>query len=132
MYRIVTGEEVRTSRSDKEKYEVERLGNIVHEYFPELTRNFYLPEQRCAGGYIFGFFIDKESGMSVAIGCDDLEYDQEYKKINPVPNTLNGSPVLNENEIIEQCLYLRKKYHEILKKLKIADIKNCGAEYEAV
>ena len=37
MYRIATGEEVRCARSDKEDYEVERLGNIVHEYFPELN-----------------------------------------------------------------------------------------------
>jgi hypothetical protein len=132
MYRIVSGDEVRPAKSDKEEYEIERLGNIVHEYFPELSEKYFcIPEPYTQGGYIFNFFIDKESGMPVAIGCDDLEYNQEYKKIEPVPNTLTGSPVFNENEIIEQCMYLRKRYHEILKELKITDIKNCGDEYDA-
>lgn len=69
--------------------------------------------------------------MPVAIGCDDLKYDPEYNKIEPVPNTLTGSLVLNENEMIEKCLYLRKRYHEILKEIRIDDIKNCGGEYDA-
>lgn len=133
MYRMVTGNEVRCTNSDKEDYEVERLGNIVREYFPELTEKYFcIPEPLYSSGYIFNFFIDKESNLPVAIGCDDLKYDQKYKKIEPVPNTLPGSPVFNEDEMIEKCLYLRKKYHEILKELKIADIKNSGAEYEIV
>lgn len=132
MYRIITGDEVRCFRGDKEEYEVERLGNIVHEYFPELTRNFYLPEQRSAGGYIFCFFIDKESGMPVAIGCDDLKYIPAINKIEPVPDSLTLSPVFNEDELIEQCTHLRKRYHEILKELKITDIKKAGAKYELV
>ena len=145
MYRIVSGEEVRPAKSDKEVYEVERLGNIVHEYFPELTEkyfcipepftqggyifNFCIPEPYTQGGYIFNFFIDKESGMPVAIGCDNLKYISATNKIEPVPDTLTMSPVFNEDEMIEKCLYLRKRYHEILKKLKITDIKNCGGEY---
>ena len=107
MYRIVSDEEVRRSRSDKEDYEVERLGKIVHEYFPELTKNFYLPEQQSDAGYIFNFFIDIKSKLPVAIGCDDLEYDLAYKMIKPVPSTLTGSPVFNEDEMIEKCLYTR-------------------------
>ena len=130
MYRIVSDEEVRRSRSDKEDYEVERLGKIVHEYFPELTKNFYLPEQQSDAGYIFNFFIDIKSKLPVAIGCDDLEYDLAYKMIKPVPSTLTGSPVFNEDEMIEKCLYLRKRYHEILKEIRIDDIKNCGTEFE--
>jgi len=132
MYRIITGEEVRPAKSDKEEYEVERLGNIVHEYFPELTEKYFcIPEPYTQGGYIFNFFIDKESGMPVAIGCDNLKYIPAVNKIEPVPDSLTMSPVFNEDEMIEKCLYLRKKYHEILKKLKITDIKNCGDEYDA-
>ena len=132
MYRIVTGREVRAAKSDKEEYEVERLGNIVHEYFPELTEKYFcIPEPFTQSGYIFNFFIDKESGMPVAIGCDDLKYIAAINKIEPVPDSLTLSPVFNEDEMIEKCLYLRKRYHEILKKLKITDIKNCGGEYDA-
>jgi len=130
MYRIVNGDEIYTAKTDKEDYEVERLGNIVHEYFPELTKIFYLPEPYTTGGYIFNFVIDKESKLPVAVGCDDLKYDQRYNKIEPVPDSLTGSPVFNEDEMIKKCLYLRKRYHEILKELKITDIKLAGAEYD--
>lgn len=130
MYRIVSGKEVRSANSDKENYEVERLGNIVHEYFPELTEIYFcIPEPYTTGGYIFNFVIDKESNLPVAVGCDDLKYDQKY--IVPVPSTVIGSPVFNEDEMIEKCLYLRKRYLEILKRIKIADIKICGGEYYA-
>lgn len=132
MYRIVSGKEVYTARTDKEDYEVERLGKIVHEYFPELTEKYFcIPEPYTQGGYIFNFVIDKESGLPVAVGCDDLKYIPAFNKIEPVPDTMTGSPVFNEEEMIEKCLYLRKKYHEILKELKITDIKNCGGEYDA-
>lgn len=132
MYRIVTGDEVRRAKSDKEEYEVERLGNIVHEHFPELTEKYFcLPEPYTQGGYIFNFFIDKISGMPVAIGCDDLKYIAAVNKIEPVPDSLTLSPVFNEDEMIEKCLYLRKRYHEILKKIKTDEIKKAGAEYDA-
>jgi len=131
MYRMVSGKEVRSAISDKEDYEVERLGNIVHEYFPELSELYFcLPEPYTQGGYIFNFFIDNESNLPVAIGCDDLKYIPATNKIEPVPNSLTGSPVFNEDELIEKCLYLRKRYHEILKELKITDIKNCSAKFE--
>ena len=132
MYRIVTGEEVRPAKSDKEEYEVERLGNIVHEHFPELTEKYIcLPEPYTTGGYIFNFVIDKESKLPVAIGCDDLKYVPAVNKIEPVPDSLTLSPVFNEDELIEKCLYLRKRYHEILKKIKTDEIKKAGAEYDA-
>ena len=132
MYRIITGNEVYTARTDKEDYEVERLGKIALEYFPELTEKYFcIPEPYSTGGYIFNFLIDKESKLPVAIGCDDLKYDQRYNKIVSVPDITTGSPVFNEDEMIEKCLYLRKRYHEILKELKITDIKLAGAEYDA-
>lgn len=132
MYRIVNGNEVYTARTDKEVYEVERLGNIVHEYFPELTeKHFCLPEPYTTGGYIFDFVIDKESKLPVAVGCDDLKYIAAINKIKPVPDVTTGSPVFDEDELIEKCLYLRKRYLEIVKELKIADIKKAGEEYDA-
>lgn len=130
MYRMVTGDEVRMQKNDREDYEVERLGKIVLEYFPELTKDFYIPEPYTQGGYIFNIFIDKESNLPVAIGCDDLKYNSAIKKIAPMPDTLTHSPVFNEDEMIEKCLYLRKRYHEILKEIRIADIKKCGGDYE--
>lgn len=131
MYRIVSGKEVRPAKSDREDYEVERLGNIVHEYFPELSEKYFcLPEPYTTGGYIFDFVIDKESKLPVAVGCDDFKYDQKYNKIVSVPDTVTSSPVFNEDELIEKCLYLRKRYHEILKEIKITNIKNCGVEYD--
>ena len=132
MYRMVSGNEVYTARTDKEDYEVERLEKIALEYFPELTEKYFcLPEPYTTGGYIFNFVIDKESKLPVAVGCDDLKYDRRYNKIISVPDVTTGSPVFNEDELIEKCLYLRKRYHEILKELKITDIKNCGDEYDA-
>ena len=50
--------------------------------------------------------------MPVAIGCDDLKYDPEYNKIEPVPNTLTGSLVLNENEMIGEPLYDNRRAQE--------------------
>ena len=129
---MVSGNEVYTARTDKEDYEVERLEKIALEYFPELTEKYFcLPEPYTTGGYIFNFVIDKESKLPVAVGCDDLKYDRRYNKIISVPDVTTGSPVFNEDELIEKCLYLRKRYHEILKELKITDIKNCGDEYDA-
>ena len=132
MYRIVSGSETYTARTDKDIDAVERLGNIVHEYFPELSEKYFcIPEPFTQGGYIFNFVIDKESGMPVAIGCDDLKYDRKYNKIVPMPDTVTGSPVFSEDELIEHCIYLRKRYHEIVKEIKIDNIKNCGVEYDA-
>ena len=132
MYRIVSGSEVYTARTDKDIDAVERLEKIALEYFPELTEKYIcLPEPYTTGGYIFNFVIDKVSGMPVAVGCDDLKYNPSVNQIELVPDTVTGSPVFNEDELIEHCLYLRKKYHEILKELKITDIKKAGAKYDA-
>lgn len=132
MYRIVSGSEVYTARTDKEDCEIERLEKIALEYFPELIEKYIcLPEPYTTGGYIFNFVIDKESKLPVAVGCDDLKYIPAVNKIEPVPDSVTGSPVFNEDEMIEKCLYLRKRYHEILKEIRIDDIKNCGGEYDA-
>lgn len=132
MYRIVSGNEVYIARTDKDIDAVQRLEKIALEYFPELTEKYIcLPEPYTTGGYIFNFVIDEESKMPVAVGCDDLKYIAAVNKIEPVPDTVTSSPVFDEDELIEKCLYLRKRYHEILKELKITDIKNCGDEYDA-
>ena len=131
MYRMVNGNEVHSATTDKERDDVERLEGIILDLFPELTKKYFcLPAPYSDNGYVLNVFIDNESFLPVAVGCDDLAYDPVYNKIRVVPNSLTNSPVFNEDELIEQCAYLRKRYFEILKGIKLDEIKKAGGEYD--